>query len=253
MDETGKHSLAGQSALVTGASRGIGRAIALHLARQGAYVGINFVSNEEAAASTLAEVTSLGGSGELLGFDVSDPEAASERVRSFAKSRGSLDILVNNAGLAIDGLILRYKPDDWDRIVRVNLGGAFHCARAAARSMVRARYGRIINLSSVVASMGNPGQVAYASTKAGLEGMTRSLALELAQRGITVNSIAPGMIDTEMTETLSDDVRAAYLTGIPAGRLGSAEEVAFVVGFLASREAGYITGQVLAVNGGMYV
>jgi 3-oxoacyl-[acyl-carrier protein] reductase len=253
MNETGTKSLEGQSALVTGASRGIGRAIALHLASLGAHVGVNFVANEEAASATLADLTSRGGSGELLRFDVSDPEAASNGVRGFAKSRGALDILVNNAGLTIDGLVLRYKPEDWERIVNVNLGGAFHCARAAARSMVRARYGRIINLSSVVASMGNPGQVAYASTKAGLEGMTRSLALELAHRGITVNSIAPGMIDTEMTEALSEEVRAAYLTGIPAGRLGSPDEVAFVAGFLASREAGYITGQVLAVNGGMYV
>ena len=253
MSEAGGKTLEGQSALVTGASRGIGRAIALHLGALGAHVGLNFVANQQAAEQTLAELTSAGGSGELLPFDISDPEAASDGVRGFAKSRGALEILVNNAGLAIDGLVLRYKPADWERIVAVNLGGAFHCARAAARSMVRARYGRIINISSVVASMGNPGQVAYASTKAGIEGMTRSLALELAQRGVTVNSIAPGMIDTEMTAALSEDVRAAYLTGIPAGRLGSAEEVAFVAGFLASREAGYMTGQVLGVSGGMYV
>ena len=253
MSDAGVKTLDGQSALVTGASRGIGRAIALHLAEQGAHVGLNFVSNEQAAEETLGELTAAGGTGELVPFDISDPEAAAASVRGFAKSRGALEILVNNAGLAIDGLVLRYKPADWERIVSVNLGGAFHCARAAARSMVRARYGRIINVSSVVASMGNPGQVAYASTKAGIEGMTRSLALELAQRGITVNAIAPGMIDTEMTEALSEEVRAAYLTGIPAGRLGSAREVAFAVAFLASREAGYVTGQVLGINGGMYV
>ena len=253
MSESDIKSLQGQSALVTGASRGIGKAIALHLGSLGAHVGVNFVANEPAAQETLQALESAGGSGELLPSDIADAEAAADGVRGFAKSTGSLEILVNNAGLAIDGLALRYKPQDWERIVAVNLGGAFHCARAAARSMVRARYGRIINISSVVASMGNPGQVAYASTKAGIEGMTRSLALELAARGITVNSIAPGMIDTEMTETLSEEVRAAYLTGIPAGRLGAADEVAFVAGFLASREAGYITGQVLGVNGGMYV
>lgn len=253
MNEAGNKPFDGQSALITGGSRGIGRAIALHLASLGAHVGINFVENAQAAAQTLDACVSIGATAELVPFDVSDPEAAALGVREFVKSRGTLEILVNNAGLAIDGLALRYKPEDWDRLVKVNLGGAFHCSRAAARGMVRARYGRIINLSSVVASMGNPGQVAYASTKAGLEGMTRSLALELAKRGITVNAIAPGLIDTEMTEALSEEVRAAYLTGVPAGRLGSASEVAFVAGFLASREAGYITGQVLGVNGGMYV
>lgn len=245
--------LAGQTALVTGASRGIGRAIACALAQRGAYVGLNYVANEEAAAEALEAVRAIGGEGELLRFDVADADAAGRAVQAFAKDRGGLAILVNNAGIAADGLLLRYKMEDWARILDVNLSGTFACAKAAARPMVRARYGRIINITSVVAAMGNPGQVSYAATKAGVEGMTRSMARELAARGITVNAVAPGLIDTEMTEALPAEAREAYLLGIPLGRLGEAAEVAEAVAFLAGPGAGYITGQILAVNGGMYV
>lgn len=248
-----QQDLAGQTALVTGASRGIGRAIAVELAERGAWVGVNFVSNEAAAEEALAEIHAVGGAGELVPFDVGSGKAAGDAVRAFAKARGSLEILVNNAGIARDGLVLRYKSEDWEKILAVNLSGAFACSKAAARSMMRARYGRIVNVTSVVASMGNAGQVAYAATKAGLEGMTRSMAREFASRAITVNAVAPGLIDTEMTLALPEEARAAYLLGIPLGRLGTTQEVARAVGFLAGKDSGYITGHVLAVNGGMYV
>lgn len=245
-------ALAGQIALVTGGSRGIGRAIAIDLARRGAHVGINYRSGEEAARSCLDQIRHEGGSGELVPFDVGDPEAPGDRIPSFAKEKGRLDVLVNNAGITIDGLLLRYKEEDWQRTIEVNLGGAFRCTRAAARPMARQRYGRIVNLSSVVATMGNAGQAVYAATKSGLEGMTKALARELASRAVTVNAVAPGFIDTDMTANLPEEARAAYLTMVPLGRLGTAEEVAAAVGFLCSPQASYVTGAVLAVNGGLY-
>lgn len=244
--------LADQIALVTGGSRGIGRAVALELARRGAHVAINYRSGEDAARSCLEEIVKDGGTGELLPFDVGDVDAPAEHIPAYAKEKGRLDILVNNAGITIDGLLLRYKEADWQQTLDVNLGGAFRCTRAAARPMARKRYGRIVNLSSVVATMGNAGQAAYAATKAGLEGMTKALARELASRDVTVNAVAPGFIDTEMTAHLPDEARSAYLAMIPLGRLGRPEEVASAVGYLCSPESSYVTGHVLAVNGGLY-
>lgn len=243
--------LAGQTALVTGASRGIGRAIALELARMGAHVAVNYQSNEDAAQGAVAAIAAEGGSAEALRFDVGDPEAIAGGIADFVGRHKRFDVLVNNAGIALDGLILRYKTEDWQRIVDVNLGGVFHCSKAAARTMVRARAGRIVNVTSVVSATGNAGQSAYAATKAGVEGFTRALARELASRSITVNAVAPGFIDTDMTAALSEQTRAAYVGTVPIGRLGRPEEVAAAVGFLAGPTAGYITGHVLAINGGM--
>jgi len=244
--------LDGQVALVTGASRGIGRAIARELARRGAWVAVNFVRNRAAADECLAAIRSEGGDGGLLGFDIADLGAATAAMAELVAERGRLDILINNAGVAIDGLLLRYKEDDWERIVRVNLGGVFHCCKAAVKPMIRARYGRIVNLTSVVSSIGNAGQSAYAATKAGVEGFTRALAREVASRGVTVNAVAPGFIDTEMTAALPEAARALYLAQVPVGRLGAPEEVAGAVAFLADPSSAYITGHVLAVNGGLY-
>ena len=244
-------ALAGQVALVTGASRGIGRAIAEELARLGAHVAVNYQGNEEAAAATVAALTDAGGSAAALRFDVADAAATSAAINGLVAQHGRLDVLVNNAGIALDGLLLRYKPEDWQRIMAVNLDGVFHCSKAAARTMVRARFGRIINVTSVVSALGNAGQSAYAATKAGVEGFTRALARELASRNITVNAVAPGFIDTDMTAALAAATREAYVGTIPLGRLGTAAEVAAAVAFLAGPSAGYITGHVLAINGGL--
>jgi 3-oxoacyl-[acyl-carrier protein] reductase len=252
-DRVPDRPLAGQTALVTGASRGIGRAIAIELARRGAWVAVNYRSNEEAAKISLAEVIACGGSGELVPFDVADGAAVASAIGGLVERRSRLDILVNNAGIALDGLLLRYRSDDWQRILDVNLSGVFHCCKAAARAMVRARYGRIVNVTSVVSAMGNAGQGPYAATKAGVEGLTRALARELASRAITVNAVAPGFVDTEMTAALSEAARTTYLGQVPLGRLGTADEVAAAVGFLAGPDAGYVTGHVLAVNGGLYM
>ncbi len=245
--------LADQVALVTGGSRGIGRAIAQRLAAQGARVVITYVSNQAAADDCVRAIKEAAGQAEAVQFDVADGDATGTAIAELVERCGRLDVLINNAGITIDTLILRMKADDWDRVLAVNLRGAFNCTKAAARTMVRARSGRIVNITSVIAEMGNAGQGAYAAAKAGLIGFTKSMARELAARNITVNAVSPGFIQTEMVQRLPETVRAEYLKVIPAGRLGTAEEVAAAVAFLVQPEAGYITGQVVGVNGGLYM
>jgi 3-oxoacyl-[acyl-carrier protein] reductase len=240
-------------AVVTGGSRGIGRASAIALGRAGAHVVVNYVGNEAAAAEALEQVRAAGGKGEIARFDVADADAVEESFRDVHKRLGRLDILVNNAGLAMDQLLLRVKPEEIERTFAVNVNGAIWCARAAVRLMMRARHGRIVNLTSVVGEAGNPGQAVYSASKAALIGLTRTLAREYASRGITVNAVAPGYIETDMTSGLTEEQRQKIVEQTPAGRVGKAEEVASAVLYLASDEAAYVTGQVLRVNGGMYV
>jgi 3-oxoacyl-[acyl-carrier protein] reductase len=245
-------SLDEKTALVTGGSRGIGRAVCETLGALGAHVVVGYVRGEAEAQQVADGIIARAGKAEILGFDVGDMAAAEAAVADLAKRLGRLDILVANAGIAIDGLLLRLKEDDLDRQLDVNLKGAIACAKAATRSMMRKQHGRIVFLSSVVGEMGNAGQVAYAATKAGLLGVTKSLAREYASRNITVNAVAPGFIETEMTAAIPAPMREAMLRGIPLGRIGSAPEVAAAVAFLCSDEAAYITGHTLRVNGGMY-
>jgi 3-oxoacyl-[acyl-carrier protein] reductase len=234
-------------ALVTGASRGIGRAIAVALGRDGLFVVLNYTANE-----ALEAVRAAGGEGSLSRFDVAKSDEVDAAVKAIATEHGRLDVLVNNAGISIDQLLLRTKEDDWQRTLDVNLSGAFHCARAAARYLLKAEHGRIVNLSSVVGESGSAGQVSYAATKAGLIGVTKTLARELGSRGITVNCVAPGFIETDMTAAaVKGEAREALLKQIPLGRIGLPEDVAEVVRFLVSPAASYVTGQVVRVNGGL--
>ncbi len=246
-------SLSDKVAIVTGGSRGIGRAICVALARAGAKVVVNYAGNEEAAAETLRLVREAGSDGELARFDVADPEAVDQAISDVAKRYGRLDILVNNAGVALDQILLRIKPEELERTIATNVGGTLWCCKSAMRVMMRKRQGRIINLSSVVGEAGNPGQAVYSASKAGILGLTKTLAREYASRGVTVNAVSPGFIETDMTAGLPEAVKEAAIAQTPLGRIGSADDVAAAVLYLASDEAGYVTGQVIRVNGGMHV
>ena len=252
MSEQPLAPLADRVALVTGGSRGIGRALSIELARAGAAVALTYRSGAEGAAETVKAIEEIGGRAEALCCDVADGDAVDATVAKVSQSLGPITIAVNNAGITRDQLILRMKPEDFDDVVATNLRGTWSVCRAVARPMLKARWGRIISVSSVVAEMGNPGQSNYAASKGGIEALTRSLARELGSRGITVNAVAPGFIDTEMTQSLGEEVRNALLGQIPLGRLGSVEDVAHAVRFLASDQAAYVTGQVIHVNGGLY-
>ena len=240
-----------KTAVVTGGSRGLGRAVCLELARGGANVVFCYAGNEAAAHETISACEALGAKAAAVRCDVSSETDVKNLMDTALKSFGSIDILVNNAGITRDNLLMLMKPEDFDAVISANLKGTFLCMKAVARQMVKQRYGRIVNLSSVVGLRGNAGQVNYAASKAGVIGMTKSLAKELAGRNITVNAVAPGFIDTDMTAALTDAAKTAALGAIPMGRMGAPEDVARAVAFLASDGAGYITGQVLAVDGGM--
>jgi 3-oxoacyl-[acyl-carrier protein] reductase len=242
--------LTGKVALVTGASRGIGAAVARTLARQGAMVVA--AARGAHAEANVAEIVAAGGKAEAASLDVTDPATVEAVVGGTLARHGRVDILVNNAGIARDQLLMRMKRDDWDAVIATNLTAAYTCTQAVLRPMIKQRGGRIINISSVVGQMGNAGQVNYAASKAGLIGMAKALAREVASRGITVNVVAPGLIETDMTKALAADTSHNWAAQIPLGRLGTPSDVAWTVCFLASDEAAYITGQVVAVNGGMY-
>ena len=240
-----------KTAVVTGGSRGLGRAICLELARGGANVVLCYAGNEAAANETVAACESLGAKTVAIRCDVSKEDEVKALMDAALKTFGRIDILVNNAGITRDGLLMMMKPEDFDAVIAANLRGAFLCMKAVARQMVKQRYGRIVNLSSVVGLRGNPGQANYSASKAGVIGLTKSLAKELSSRHVTVNAVAPGFIDTDMTRVLSEDVKNAILSQVPLGTFGQAEDVARAVAFFAAETSGYITGQVLCVDGGM--
>ncbi len=240
-------------ALVTGGSRGIGRACAERLAKDGFEVYLTYVSRPEEAEKAVAAIVEAGGEAKAFRLDASNREAVSAFFAEEIKDKVSLQVLVNNAGITKDGLLIRMKDEDWDKVIQVNLTGAFACLREAAKIMVKQRSGRIINIASVVGQMGNAGQANYVAAKAGLIGLTKSAARELSGRGITVNAVTPGFIQTDMTSELPEAIVAKMLESIPLGRLGAPEDIASAVSYLAGPGAGYVTGQVLAVNGGMYM
>ncbi len=246
-------NLEGKVAVVTGGSRGIGRAICIRLASMGALVYINYVSRSAAAEESRSIIRKAGGRAEIICFDVAESDAVQNAFKTIIADAGSVDILVNNAGITRDGLMARMKESDWDEVMNTNLKGAFLCAKAAAKTMMKKKWGRIINISSVSGVAGNPGQVNYSAAKAGLIGLTKSMAREYASRNITVNSVAPGYIETEMTEYLDEKAQAQLKRDIPLGSLGKTEDIAGAVAYLASSDGRYVTGQTLHINGGMYM
>lgn len=246
-------SLTGKVAVVTGGGRGIGKAVSLRLAAMGAKVVINYVSRPDAAVQTVAQIEQHGGLAEAVQCDVADFNAVQETFKNIVSTSGRLDILINNAGITRDGLLARMSEEAWDEVLATNLKGAFNCIKAVSRPMMKQKWGRIVNITSVIGFTGNAGQVNYAAAKAGMIGLTKAVARELSSRGVTVNGVAPGYIETDMTSELSEELTAKILAEIPLGRLGRVEDVAAAVAYLVSDEAAYLTGQCLHVNGGMYM
>jgi 3-oxoacyl-[acyl-carrier protein] reductase len=244
-------NLEGKAALVTGASRGIGREIALELARQGANVAVNYSGSESKANEVVDEIKALGREAIAIKCDVSNSEEVAAMVKGTIDNFGKLDILVNNAGITKDNLLMRMKEEEWDDVININLKGVFLCTKAVTRQMMKQRVGRIINIASVVGVSGNPGQANYVAAKAGVIGLTKTTAKELASRNITVNAIAPGFITTDMTDKLSEEVKAEMLKQIPLARLGEPKDIAKMTAFIASEDSAYMTGQTLHINGGM--
>ncbi len=240
-------------AIVTGASRGIGRAIALVLAESGADVVVNYAGSERAAYEVAQEIEQLGRKALVIQADVSNSEQVNQMVQQTLDTFGKVDILVNNAGITRDNLLMRMKDEEWDQVMGINLKGVYNCMKAVTRPMMKQRGGRIINISSVVASLGNPGQANYVAAKAGVIGLTKAVAREVASRGITVNAVAPGFIETDMTSKLSEEIQTGLLNQIPLQRLGKPEDIAQIVRFIASEQSAYITGQTFHVDGGMYM
>jgi len=244
--------LKGKIALVTGGSRGIGSAICIELAKAGAKVIINYSNSKESANNVLEEIIKNKGEAEVVGFDVSNFSLVDEKIKDLIERHGKIDILVNNAGITRDSLFMRMKESQWDEVFETNTKGVFNCTKSVVRMMLKNQYGKIINITSVVGEMGNPGQVNYSSTKSALIGFTKSLAKELGSKNINVNAISPGFIETEITDVLSDTIKDKYKEIIPLSRFGSPEDVAKAVLFLASDDSSYITGEVLKINGGLY-
>lgn len=245
-------NLKGKIALITGGSRGIGKSIAKRLASEGATVVINYTQNETAAENTKKEIEESGGTVITSKFDVANFDTVHEEVDKIIEKLGGLHILINNAGITKDTLLMRMKEEDWDNVISINLKGIFNCTKAVTRNMFKQREGRIVNLTSVVGEMGNAGQTNYAASKAGIIGFTKACAREMATRGITVNAVSPGFIKTDITDELPEDIRKDYISRIPLNRFGTPEDIAGAVAFLVSEDAGYITGEVFRVNGGIY-
>ncbi len=239
--------------LVTGAGRGIGASIAKRFASEGAEVIVNYSGNDEAAQKTVDEITATGGQAQKYKCSVNDSESVKVMIDEIIKKFGRIDILVNNAGITKDGLMLRMTDEDFDRVIDVNLKGTFNCTKYVSKYMLKQKSGKIINISSVVGLSGNAGQINYSASKAGIIGITKSAAKELSSRGITVNAVAPGYVDTDMTKVLSDNIRNEILKNIPLQRMGNVEDISNCVAFLASEDASYITGQVISVDGGMHI